>query len=193
MIPAETQYKTNNGELLAIIEVFKTWRHYLKKCKHEVLVLMDHNNLCCFMNTKSLSFRQVRRAQELFRYYFRIDYRQGKANVAADALSRFPQRSQDKEDELQAENGQIFCRLQNSLTNASLAGLSLLASSSSFLLSYLHQVLIYGTYVLPQLQQFWQGLQKKLAQEGPYVVGGMRLRLHKLQAKDKHACKLGAE
>ena len=33
MIPAETQYKTYNAELLAIVEAFKTWRHYLKSCK----------------------------------------------------------------------------------------------------------------------------------------------------------------
>ena len=29
MILAKTQYKTHNRELLAIIEAFKTWRHYL--------------------------------------------------------------------------------------------------------------------------------------------------------------------
>ncbi len=45
MIPAETQYKTHDGKLLAIIEIFKTWRHYLKGCKHVVLMLTDHNNL----------------------------------------------------------------------------------------------------------------------------------------------------
>ncbi len=45
MIPAETWYETHNGELLAIIEALKTWRHYLKGCKHEVLLLTDHNNL----------------------------------------------------------------------------------------------------------------------------------------------------
>ena len=145
------------------------------------------------MDTKNLSSRQVRWAQKLSRYHFRIDYRQGKANAAADALSKFPQRSQDEENELQAENGRILHRLQNSLTNASLAGLSLSASSSSSLPSHLHQVLICGTYVLPQLQQFWQGLQKELAQEGPYVVESMRLRLHKLQAKDKQAQKTRAE
>ena len=60
MIPAETRYKTHNGELLAIVEAFKTWRHYLKGCKHEVLVLIDYNNLRQFMDTKSLSSRQVR-------------------------------------------------------------------------------------------------------------------------------------
>ena len=105
MISAETRYETHNGELLAIVEAFKMWRHYLEGCKHEVLVLTDHNNLRRFMDTKSLSSRQVRWAQELSRYHFRIDYCQGKANAAADALSRFPQRSQDEKEELRAENG----------------------------------------------------------------------------------------
>ncbi len=44
MIPAETRYETHNGELLAIVEVFKTWKHYLEGCKYKVLILIDHNN-----------------------------------------------------------------------------------------------------------------------------------------------------
>ena len=60
MIPAETRYETYDEELLAIVEVFKTWRHYLKGCKYEVLILIDYNNLRQFMDTKSLSFWQVR-------------------------------------------------------------------------------------------------------------------------------------
>ena len=74
MIPAETRYETHDGELLAIVEAFKTWRHYLEGSQHEVLVLTNHNNLCRFMETKSLSSRQVRWAQKLSRYHFQIDY-----------------------------------------------------------------------------------------------------------------------
>lgn len=48
-------------------------------------MLTDHNNIRRFMDTKSLSSRQVCWAQELSRYHFRTDYRQGKANGAADA------------------------------------------------------------------------------------------------------------
>ena len=70
MILVETQYKTHNGKLLAIIEAFKTWRHYLEGYKHEVLVLTDHNNFRRFMDTKSLSSRQVHWAQKLSWYYF---------------------------------------------------------------------------------------------------------------------------
>ena len=89
MIPAKTRYEIHDGKLLAIIEVFKIWRHYLKSCKHKVLVLTNHNKLCRFMNIKNLSSRQFRWAQELSQYHFQIDCRQGKANIAADALSRF--------------------------------------------------------------------------------------------------------
>ena len=81
--------------------------------------------------------------------------------------------------------------MQNSLTNASLARLSLPSS----LPSHLHQVLICGTYVLPQLRHFWDGLRRELASEGPYKasIGGMRLRLQELQSEDKQARKLRVE
>ena len=79
MIPAETRYKTHDSELLAIVEAFKTWWHYLEGCKYEVLVLTDHNNLYQIMDIKSLSSRQVRWAQELSWYYFQINYCQSKA------------------------------------------------------------------------------------------------------------------
>ena len=97
MILTEIWYETNDQELLAIVEAFKTWRHYLEGYKFEVLMFIDHNNFHRFIDSKSLSYRQVRWAQELSRYHFRIDYHQIKANTAADALSRFPPRSQSKE------------------------------------------------------------------------------------------------
>ena len=59
MILAKTRYKTHDAELLAIVKAFKTWRHYLESCKHEVLVLTNYNNLRRFMDKKSLSSRQV--------------------------------------------------------------------------------------------------------------------------------------
>ena len=57
MILAKTWYKTHDGELLAIIEAFIIWRHYLEGCKHEVLVFTNHNNLRRLIDTKSLSSR----------------------------------------------------------------------------------------------------------------------------------------
>ena len=190
MIFAETRYKTHDGELLAIIRAFKTWRHYLESCKHKVLVLTNHNNLRRFMDMKSLSSKQVRWAQKLSCYHFQIDYRQGKANGAADALSRFPQRNQAEEDELQTENTRILHKLQSSLTNASLSGFSISAK-----LLPLYQVFICGTHVLPQLRQFWDTFQAKLGDEDLYRVNisAMRLRLSELQESDNETRKIRAE
>lgn len=61
-IPAETWYETHDGELLVIIEIFKTWRHCPKGYKHTVFVFINHNNLCLFMNTKNLRAKQIRSA-----------------------------------------------------------------------------------------------------------------------------------
>ena len=108
MIPAETRYETHDGELLAIVEALKTWRHYLEGSWHEVLVLTNHNNLRQFMDTKSLSSKQVRWTQKLSCYHFQIDYCQGKANRAANTLSQYPQQSAEEKDILRAENVKIL-------------------------------------------------------------------------------------
>ena len=186
MIPAETRYKTHDGELLAIVEAFKTWRHYLEGCKHEVLVLTDHNNLRRFMDTKSLSSRQVRWAQELSCYHFCIDYRQGKANGAADTLLQYSQQNAKEEATFQAENTSILHRLQSSLANVFDLSLDVIFS--------LYQILVCGTAVLPQLQRFWDSFRSKIAYEGPYniSIGAMRLSLPDLQSNDNQAKKLRA-
>ena len=146
MIPAETRYETHNREQLAIVEAFKTWKHYLQGSQHEVLVLTNHKNLCRFMDTKSVSSRQVRWAQKLFHYHFQIDYYQGKANGAANALFQYSQQSAKEEEVLCTENVKILHRLQSSL--AKVFGLS---TSRLF---FLHQILICETTVFPQLRQF---------------------------------------
>ena len=124
MIPAKTRYKTYDSELLAIIKAFKTWWHYLEDCKYKVLVFTNHNNLCRFMDIKSLSSRQVWWAKELSKYHFQINYHQGKANGAANALSRFPQQDYKEDANFWAKNTWILHRGLFLLTNASILGLN---------------------------------------------------------------------
>ena len=109
-----------------------------------MLLLTNHNNLRQFIDTKSLSSKQVCWAQELSHYYFQIDYCQGKANGAADALSQYSQQSAKEKEVLCTKNIKILHRLQSFLTNARLSGFSTSAELSS-----LHQVLICGMHVLP--------------------------------------------
>ena len=133
------------------------------------------------MNTKNLSSKQVCWAQKLSYYHFQIDYCQGKVNGAVDALFWYPQRSIKEEQSLHSKNVKILHPLQFLLARIS----SLLASQLSQI-SLLHQVLICGTTVFPQLRQFWDFFQNKMAFESLYAnIGGMKLQFSKLQENDE--------
>ena len=49
---------------------------------------MDHKNLIGFLITKELNKRQVKQAEMLIEYYFKIQYTKGTENARADILSR---------------------------------------------------------------------------------------------------------
>ena len=54
-MPAEQNYDIHDKELLAIMDAFKVWRHYLQGAKHEVLVIIDYKNLITFTMNKALN------------------------------------------------------------------------------------------------------------------------------------------
>lgn len=88
-IPAECNYDIHDREMLAIVECFKHWRHYLEGSKHPVRVRSDHKNLESFMTTKILNRRQARWAEILSGYDFVLDHVPGSKNPA-DGPSRRP-------------------------------------------------------------------------------------------------------
>lgn len=88
MSPAELNYEIHDKELLAIVVSFKQWKVYLEGPKFTVNVLSDHKNLIYFTTTKILNRRQVRWAEELAVFNYKISYQPGSANARADALSR---------------------------------------------------------------------------------------------------------
>lgn len=59
IIPIEIYYKIHNSKLKAIVEVFETWKYYLKGYKHTVLIFINYNNYQCFIVMKNLSSREV--------------------------------------------------------------------------------------------------------------------------------------
>jgi transposase InsO family protein len=85
----ELNYGTPDQEMLAIVEAFKHWRHYLEGSKHPVEVLTDHHNLQGFMRQPRLNGRQARWCYYLTPYDFVIKWRSGSTNPA-DAPSRRP-------------------------------------------------------------------------------------------------------
>jgi uncharacterized Zn ribbon protein len=45
MQEAETHYDTHDGEMLAIVECTKQWRHYIEGNSNTIKILTDHANL----------------------------------------------------------------------------------------------------------------------------------------------------
>lgn len=86
MTPAERAYPIQDRELLAVVQ---TLEHYTPELiGSKFFVVTDHQALVYFSSKKILSTRQVRWADFLANFDITFQYRPGKDNVAADALSR---------------------------------------------------------------------------------------------------------
>lgn len=87
MTPAECNYEIHDKELLAVVACLKEWTQWLRPLS-QFLVRTDHRNLQYFTTVRQISERQARWALEISQYNFTFEYRPGKLNAAADALSR---------------------------------------------------------------------------------------------------------
>jgi transposase InsO family protein len=85
---AEQNYPTHERELLAILFALRAWRCYLEG--QEFVVKTDHQALQYVQQQQKLSRRMTRWIEELQQYNVKIEYRPGKQQVIADALSRRP-------------------------------------------------------------------------------------------------------
>ena len=86
--PTETRYSTFSRELLAIYLAIKHFRHLLER--HHFCVLTDHKPLTFVFNHNSDKYtpRETRQLGYISEFITDIRHIQGKANAAADALSR---------------------------------------------------------------------------------------------------------
>jgi hypothetical protein len=83
----EGNHPTHELELAAVVFALKSWRHYLygESCD----IYTDHKSLKYIFTQKELNLRQRRWLKLIKDYDLSIHYHPGKANVVADALSRF--------------------------------------------------------------------------------------------------------
>jgi hypothetical protein len=81
----EENYPTHDLELAAVVHTLKIWRHYL--IVHRCKIYSDHKSLNCIFTQNDLNLRQRRWLELIKDYDLGINYRPGKANVVADALS----------------------------------------------------------------------------------------------------------
>ena len=88
--PPERNYPVHEKEMLALVDTLQAWRHYLLGA--EVHVFTDNSALRSLQTTTKPSPRQVRWLEKLQQYTLNVTHIPGRTNVAADALSRLPQR-----------------------------------------------------------------------------------------------------
>ena len=86
LLDTEIWYDTDEQELLVIVKVMHHWCHYCQSVRHQIVVLTDHANLVWFMTTSNLTQRQLKWAEKLAEYDFKITYWEGKKNSADDLL-----------------------------------------------------------------------------------------------------------
>lgn len=123
-----------------LLKPLKTCRHYLKGFKHEVLLLTNHNNFSCFMDTKNFSSRQMWWAQKLPEYHFWINYWR---------FILFSLTDNKEETIFLAENTQILYWLHNSLIKSIKS--TLFKPIASLLKLHLQKLYLQTIYVLSQL------------------------------------------
>ena len=88
MIPAELNYFIQDKKLLAIVRALEEWEPELLSLQEPFVVVTDHRALENFMTKQNLNARKARWADCFLQFKFKITYRLGCENRAADALSR---------------------------------------------------------------------------------------------------------
>ncbi|CAM8878010.1 unnamed protein product [Rhodiola kirilowii] len=82
----ERRYTVQEKEMTAIIHCLRVWRHYLLGAK--CVILTDNVATSYFQTQKKLSPKQARWQDFLAEFDYIMEYKHGRTNVVADALSR---------------------------------------------------------------------------------------------------------
>jgi hypothetical protein len=83
---AESENHPYMGEILALVEALRTHRHYVTGL--QVKVFTDHRSLEHILDQPKVRWVQQRWLADLLTYDFKIQWKPGKWNTVADALSR---------------------------------------------------------------------------------------------------------
>ena len=84
----ELNYNIYNKELLAIIIALKEQRVFLQGIIEPFIVKIDYKNLTGFLMIKELNQKQVKQAEILSKYYFKIKHISRTDNKRVDILNR---------------------------------------------------------------------------------------------------------
>lgn len=86
LCPKNVAMSTYEKEALAIVEALKRWRHYFVGQK--LIIKTDHQSLKFMTDQQLHTGMQHKLMLKLLEFDFQLQYKKGKENVVADALSR---------------------------------------------------------------------------------------------------------
>ena len=84
----ELNYNIYNKELLVVVKALREQRVYLERIIISIQIYIDYKNLLYWTTTKQLNRRQIRQAETLAFYSFRINYVRGTENRRVNIFSR---------------------------------------------------------------------------------------------------------
>uniref|UniRef100_A0A0A9A0M3 Integrase catalytic domain-containing protein n=1 Tax=Arundo donax TaxID=35708 RepID=A0A0A9A0M3_ARUDO len=87
--PKAAAMSTYDKEAMAILEAIKKWRHYL--AESTLIIRTDQQSLKYLSDQRLIEGIQHKLLLKLMNYNYKIEYKKGRENKAADALSRKPQ------------------------------------------------------------------------------------------------------
>ena len=90
--PKAAAASTYEKEALAILEALKKWKHYFASTS--LIIKTDQQSLKYIQEQKLVEGIQHKLLIKLLGYNYRVEYKKGKENKAADALSRAPHAQQ---------------------------------------------------------------------------------------------------
>lgn len=86
LCPRNAALSTYEKEALAIVEALKRWRHYF--VGNKLIIRTDHQSLKFMTDQKLTTGIQHKLMLKLLEFDFKLEYKKGKDNIVADALSR---------------------------------------------------------------------------------------------------------
>ncbi|KAM3402087.1 hypothetical protein ACQJBY_006188 [Aegilops geniculata] len=86
LCPKNAALSTYEKEALAIMEALKRWRHYF--LGNDLIIRTDHQSLQFMTDQKISTSIQHKLMLKLLEFNFQLEYKKGKENIVADALSR---------------------------------------------------------------------------------------------------------
>ena len=98
---AESNYAPIEGECLSVVKALHKCRHFVLGCK-DLVVVTDHKPLLKVLGDRQLEEicnpRIFKLKEKTLGFSFKLIYVPGRANSAADAMSRFPDSSPHPDD-----------------------------------------------------------------------------------------------